>query len=419
MPPPHGDAAAPLRALIFDSWYDTYRGVIILMRVVDGSVGVGTPIRLMNNGKEFTVTEMGVFDPHPTKVMALEAGEVGYLAAVIKDISDAQIGDTVTNAETPAAEPLPGFKKVKPLVFCGLFPTEPEQYEELKEALAKLALNDCSFSYEPETSTALGFGFRCGFLGLLHLEIIFERLEREYNLELITTAPTVVYEAHLIDGSTKLVDNPALMPEEGKLHDIAEPIIHATIHTPSVYIGNVIKICEEHRGIQKNLEYFTMNRAALHYELPLAEVVYDFFDLLKSVTKGYASLDYELTGYRTGDLVKMTILVNDAPVDAFSNIVHRDNAYRRGRDLTLKIRKLIPKQQYEVAIQASVGGRVIARETQKALRKDVTAKCYGGDVTRKRKLLEKQKEGKKRMKAIGKVDIPQEAFLAVLKLDKE
>ncbi|MBI5528916.1 MAG: elongation factor 4 [Deltaproteobacteria bacterium] len=418
-PQPRGDPGAPFRALVFDSWFDSYRGVIVLIRVVDGRVRVGDAIRLMSSGKRFEVTELGIHDPHQVKVDELGSGEVGYLAAVIKDIADAKIGDTITSDETPAAAPLPGFKVAKPMVFCGLFPTEPDQYGGLKEALEKLRLNDSSFSYEPETSKALGFGFRCGFLGLLHLEIIFERLEREYGLELITTAPTVVYEAHLIDGKTMLVDNPALMPDEGKLHDIAEPIIHATIHTPSAYIGNVMKICEEHRGFQKNLEYFTQNRAALHYELPLAEVVYDFFDLLKSVTKGYASLDYDLIGYRTGDLVKMTILVNDQPVDAFSTIVHRDAAYRRGRELTLKIRKLIPKQMYEVAIQASVGGRVLARETQKALRKDVLAKCYGGDVTRKRKLLEKQKEGKKRMKAIGKVEIPQEAFLAVLKLDKE
>jgi GTP-binding protein LepA len=418
-PPPRGNPEGPLRALIFDSWFDNYRGVIVLLRVMDGSLRVGMPITLMANGRRYEVTELGIFDPHPVKVEELFAGEVGYLAAVIRGIADAKIGDTITETDRPASEPLPGFKEVQPMVFCGLFPTEPEQYKDLKEALDKLALNDCSFSYEPETSSALGFGFRCGFLGLLHLEIIFQRLEREYDLELITTAPTVIYEAHKNDGTTVLVDNPALMPEEGKLHDIAEPIIHATIHTPSGFIGNVMKICEEHRGTQKNLEYFTQNRAALHYELPLAEVVYDFFDQLKSVTKGYASLDYDLIGYRTGDLVKMTIMVNDQPVDAFSTIVHREHAYRRARDLTLRIRKLIPKQMYEVAIQAVVGGRVIARESQKALRKDVTAKCYGGDVTRKRKLLEKQKEGKKRMKSIGKVDIPQEAFLAVLKLDKE
>ena len=418
-PKPRGDRNSPARALIFDSWFDQYRGVMVLVRVVDGILTPGMPILLMNSGKCFEISELGIFNPHQEKVSELQAGEVGYLAAVIKNISDAKIGDTITNSDSPAKEPLPGFKEAKPMVFCGLFPTEPDQYGQLKDALEKLALNDSSFSYEPETSTALGFGFRCGFLGLLHLEIIFERLEREYNLELITTAPTVVYEAHLRDGSLKLVDNPALMPDEGRLQDIAEPIIHATIHTPSIYIGNVIKICEEHRGIQKNLEYFTQNRAALHYELPLSEVVYDFFDQLKSVTKGYASLDYELIGYRTGDLVKMTIIVNDVPVDAFSTIVHRESAYRRARELTLKIRKLIPRQMYEVAIQAVVGGRIIARESQKALRKDVLAKCYGGDVTRKRKLLEKQKEGKKRMKSIGKVEIPQEAFLAVLKLDKE
>jgi GTP-binding protein LepA len=416
-PPPHGDPAAPLRALVFDSWFDNYRGVIVLIRGVDGRVRVGDAIRLMSSGRRFEVTELGVYDPHQVRVDELGPGEVGYLAAVIKDIADAKIGDTITSDADPAAGPLPGFKVAKPMVFCGLFPTEPDQYGSLKEALEKLKLNDSSFSYEPETSSALGFGFRCGFLGLLHLEIIFERLEREYGLELITTAPTVVYEAHMKDGSTMLVDNPALMPDEGKLHDIAEPIIHATIHTPSAFIGNVIKICEEHRGIQKNLEYFTQNRAALHYELPLSEVVYDFFDLLKSVTKGYASLDYNLVGYRTGDLVKMTILVNDQPVDAFSTIVHRDAAYRRGRELTLKIRKLIPKQMYEVAIQASVGGRVLARETQKALRKDVLAKCYGGDITRKKKLLEKQKAGKKRMKQVGRVEIPQDAFLAVLRVD--
>ncbi|MBI1947213.1 MAG: elongation factor 4 [Deltaproteobacteria bacterium] len=417
IPPPQGDEGAPLAALIFDSWFDAYRGVVCLVRVVDGTVMPGMKIRLMHNGKEVEVQEVGAFPPHPATLPQLAAGETGFVIANIKDVHDAKTGDTMTSLDNPRSEPLPGFKEVQPVVYAGIFPIDAADYENLKEALAKLKLNDAAIHFEPETSQALGFGFRCGFLGLLHMDVVQERLEREHNLNLITTAPTVVYHVYMNDGSMVVVDNPSKLPDPIRIDRIEEPFITAIIHTPSEHVGAVIKLCEERRGIQKGLNYVTQTRVTVTYELPLAEVVFDFFDRLKTATRGYASFDYDLAGYREDRLVRVDVLVNGDAVDALSIIVHRDRSAQRGRTLCEKMKELIPKQQYQVAIQAAIGGKIIARETLSALRKDVTAKCYGGDITRKRKLLEKQKEGKKRMRQVGTVDIPQEAFLAVLKVD--
>ncbi len=416
IPPPKGDREAPLKALIFDSWYDPYLGVVVLIRMVDGKLYPGQRIRLMSTGKEFEVTKVGVFAPNPTEVDMLVAGEVGFFAAGIKEVRDTKIGDTVTEATRPAREPLPGFREVKPMVFCGLFPVESEQYDELREAVEKLWLNDPAFSYEPENSAALGFGFRCGFQGLLHMEIIQERLEREFNLRLISTAPSVRYRVELTDGQIVEVENPALWPPREKIARVFEPYIRAEIYTPKDYVGAIMRLCEEKRGVQKDLRYLTPQRVQLVYDLPFSEVVLDFFDKLKSYSRGYASLDYQFLDYRPSDLVKLDIYINKQPVDALSLIVHRDKAYYRGRELVSKLREVIPRQLFEVVIQAAIGSKVIARERIPPLRKDVLAKCYGGDVTRKRKLLEKQKEGKKRMKSLGQVEIPQEAFLAILRL---
>ncbi len=417
IPPPVGDEAAPLAALIFDSWFDAYRGVVCLVRVVDGTVKAGMKIRLMHNGKEFEVQEVGAFTPHPAKLPQLAAGETGFVIANIKDVHDAKTGDTMTSLDNPRPAPLPGFKEVQPVVYAGIFPIDAADYENLKEALAKLKLNDSAIHFEPETSQALGFGFRCGFLGLLHMDVVQERLEREHNLNLITTAPTVVYNVYLLDGTHVVVDNPSKLPDQIRIDRIEEPVITAMIHTPAEHVGAVIKLCEDRRGMQKALNFVTQTRVTVVYELPLAEVVFDFFDRLKTATRGYASFDYDLNGYREDRLVKVDVLVNGDAVDALSIIVHKDRSAQRGRVLCEKMKELIPKQQYQVAIQAAIGGKIIARETLSALRKDVTAKCYGGDISRKRKLLEKQKEGKKRMRQVGSVDIPQEAFLAVLKVD--
>ncbi len=416
IPPPKGNRKAPLRALIFDSWYDPYLGVVVLIRMVDGRLYPGQRIRLMSTGREFEVTKVGVFAPNPTAIDMLEAGEVGFFAAGIKEVRETKIGDTVTEADQPAREPLPGFREVKPMVFCGLFPVESDQYEELREAVEKLWLNDPAFTYEPETSAALGFGFRCGFQGLLHMEIIQERLEREFSLRLISTAPSVRYRIELINGEIIEVENPALWPPRDKISKVLEPYIRAEIYTPKEYIGPIMKLCEEKRGIQKDIRYLSPQRVQLIYDLPFAEVVLDFFDRLKSCSRGYASMDYQFLDYRPSDLVKLDILINKQPVDALSIIVHREKAYYRGRELVSKLREVIPRQLFEVVIQAAIGSRVVARERIPPLRKDVLAKCYGGDVTRKRKLLEKQKEGKKRMKNLGHVEIPQEAFMAILRL---
>jgi GTP-binding protein LepA len=415
--PPHGEPAASLKALIFDSWFDTYRGAVCLVRLFDGTLQPGMKIQMMSTGKPFEVQEVGVFDPHPRAVPRLNAGEVGFLTAGIKEVADTRVGDTITEAGRPTAQPCSGFKAAKPMVFAGLFPTDPGGYDNLRDALLKLRLNDSAFTYEPETSAALGFGFRCGFLGLLHMEIVQERLEREYELSLITTAPTVIYRVIETDGTVLEIDNPAKLPPPQKIESIEEPIVKAVIYVPTEFVGNILQLCEDKRGVQLALQYVGTTRVMLTYELPLAEIVFDFFDRLKSLSKGYASLDYEVVGYREGDLIKLDILVNQSPVDALSIIVHRDRAYHRGRELAQKLRALIPRQMYEVAIQAAIGAKVIARETVKAFRKDVIAKCYGGDITRKRKLLERQKEGKRRMKQVGNVEIPQEAFLAVLKVE--
>ena len=419
LPAPRGNPDAPLKALIFDSWYDSYQGVVTLFRVVDGAVRLGDTIRLMSTGKEYEVLRLGVFSPEAADVRELTAGEVGFLCGSIKELGDARVGDTITLADNPAAVPVPGFKEVKPMVFCGLYPTASDDYENLKAALEKLQLNDAAFSFEPETSQALGFGFRCGFLGLLHMEIIQERLEREFEVGLIATAPSVVYKVDTVDGKTLEIDNPSHLPDPTKTRALYEPYVSMDIHVPNEYVGNVMKLCEEKRGTQKNLHYLAANRVVVTYEMPFAEIVYDFFDRLKSATRGYASMDYQPIDYRESDLVRLDILLNSEPVDALAVIVHRDKAYVYGRSLALKLKRTIPRQLFQVAIQAAIGQKIIARETVSAFRKDVTAKCYGGDITRKRKLLEKQKEGKKRMKRMGNVELPQEAFLAALKVGDE
>jgi GTP-binding protein LepA len=415
VPPPRGQRGGPTRALIFDSWFDPYHGAVVLVRVVDGSLTRGQQIRLMSADKVFEITRVGVFSPHPQEVASLGVGEVGFVMAGIKSVHDARIGDTVTEADRPAPEPLPGFRPTKPMVFSGLYPADAGEYDALRDAVEKLRLNDSSFTYEPETSMALGFGFRCGFLGLLHMEIVQERLEREFGLTLVTTAPTVAYQVALRSGDRVLIDSPAKLPSALEMDHIEEPFILATIHVPSEHLGSVLALCEERRGRQRDLRFSGQTRALLHYELPLSEIVLDFYDRLKSVSKGYASMDYEHLEFRTSALVKLDIRINGEIVDALSVIVHRDRAYQRGRELTGRLRELIPRQMFEVVIQAAIGSKVIAREAIRALRKNVTAKCYGGDITRKRKLLERQKEGKRRMKQVGRVEIPQEAFLAVLR----
>jgi GTP-binding protein LepA len=414
IPPPAGAAKAPLRALIFDSHYDPYKGVIAYIRVVDGAVAKGMQVRMLATGKEFEINEVGFFRPALSRVNELRTGEVGFIAASIKNVKDCQVGDTVTEASRPSSVSLPGYRKVTPMVYCGLYPMDTVDYESLRDALEKLKLNDASLIYEPETSEALGFGFRCGFLGLLHMEIIQERLEREYGLGLITTAPNVVYRVTTAAGETFDMENPSKLPPVGKLDYIEEPFVKATIMAPRDYVGAIMELCQERRGIFTNMEYMSVNRVILSYDMPLSEIIYDFFDQLKSRSKGYASLDYEVAGYRQSHLVKLDILIAGEVLDALSSIVHSDKAYFRGRHFVEKLRGLIPRQMFEISIQAAIGNKIIARETVKAVRKDVLAKCYGGDITRKRKLLEKQKEGKKRMKQVGNVEIPQEAFMAVL-----
>jgi GTP-binding protein LepA len=419
LPAPSGRPDAPLKALIFDSWYDAYRGVVIVIRVIDGTIRTGMRIRLMAQTQDYDAEQLGIFTPKSVPVDELSAGEVGFLVANVKRIGDAKIGDTITEASRPTAEPFPGFKELKPMVFAGLYPVEGHEYPELRDALEKLRLNDASFFYEPETSVALGFGFRCGFLGLLHMEIVQERLEREFDMDLVTTAPGVLYRVTMTDGTMEEIDSPAKLPDPGRIKVIEEPVITAMILTPAEHVGGILQLCQDKRGVKKSLEYLATDRVLITYELPFNEVVLDFYDKLKTLSRGYASLDYHVTGYWPSPLVKLDILVNGDPVDALSIIVHRDMAYERGRLLASKMRELIPRQMFEVAIQAAIGGRIIARESVKALRKNVLAKCYGGDITRKRKLLEKQKEGKKRMKRVGRVEIPQEAFLAVLRMGTE
>ena len=414
IPPPPGSEDRPLKALIFDSWFDNYQGVIVLVRVFDGRVKAGSRILLMATGASFEVLQVGIFSPKMTPVKELAAGEVGYIIASIKNVADTKIGDTITDAQKPAAEPCPGYKDIKPMVFCGFYPTLTHQYENLRDALNKLRLNDASFTFEPETSLALGFGFRCGFLGLLHMEIVQERLEREFDLSLLSTAPTVVYRVTQLDGSVLYVENPASLPDQ--YETIEEPFVLTTIFVPKDFIGPILDLCQEKRGEQKSFHFIGKDRIKVEYELPLNEILWDFYDKLKSFSKGYASMDYDFLGYKESDLVKLNIMLNGEVVDALSLIVHKDKAYYKGRQLTEKLREIIPRQMYEVAIQAAIGNKIIARETVKAIRKDVLAKCYGGDITRKRKLLEKQKEGKKRMKQVGRIELPQEAFLAVLKV---
>jgi GTP-binding protein LepA len=416
VPPPGGDAEAPLKALIFDSWFDPYHGAVAVVRVFEGCIRRGNRIMLMSSGSRFQVTRVGIFVPGLIEADSLGPGEVGFFMAAIKEVAETKIGDTVTDVERPATSPLPGFKTVKPMVFSGLYPTESTGYEPLRDAMEKLRLNDSAFSYEPESSLALGFGFRCGFLGLLHMDIVRERLEREFELSLIATAPTVAYRITKTTGEVLTIESPAKMPNAGDIEKIEEPYILATVHVPETYLGGVLKLCEDKRGRQRGLRYLGPTRISLEYELPLNEVVLDFYDRLKSVSKGYASLDYEYLDLRPGDLVRLDVRINGDPVDALSLIVHRDRAYTQGRDVIEKMRELIPRQMFEVVIQAALGTKIIARETVRPLRKNVTAKCYGGDITRKRKLLERQKEGKKRMKQVGRVEIPQEAFLAVLKV---
>lgn len=420
IPAPTGDSTAPLRALVFDSQYDSYRGVIVYMRLIDGCIAPGDEVRMMATGAQFQVVECGYMKPlglSPTEQLC--AGEVGYFTASIKNVGDARVGDTVTNAENPAKQPLPGYRKVQPMVFSGVYPADGAKYPDLRDALEKLQLNDASLTFEAESSIALGFGYRCGFLGLLHMEIVQERLEREYNLDLITTAPSVVYKIKMTDGEEQMIDNPLNYPDPSKLDWAEEPFVKANIMSPSEYVGNIMELCTERRGIYKDMKYIDAGRVELHYELPLNEIIYDFFDALKSRTRGYASLDYELIGYRRSNLVKLDVLLNGDIVDALSFIVHTDKAYARARRIVEKLKENIPRQLFEVPVQAAIGTKIIARETIKALRKDVLAKCYGGDITRKKKLLEKQKEGKKRMRSLGSVEVPQEAFMAVLKLDED
>ncbi|MFN3583812.1 translation elongation factor 4 [Phenylobacterium sp.] len=418
LPPPKGDRDAPLKALLVDAWYDQYLGVVVLVRVFDGTLKVGQKVKMMQTGAEYQIDRLGVFRPKQTEVAELGPGEVGFITASIKEVAHAAVGDTITDLKKPTDRPLPGFREVQPVVFCGLFPVDAADFEDLRAAIGRLRLNDASFTYEMETSAALGFGFRCGFLGLLHLEIIQERLSREFDLDLIATAPSVVYRVKLTNGDEIELHNPADLPDPVKIESIAEPWIKATIFTPDEYLGSIIKLCQDRRGEQRELSYVG-NRAMVVYDLPLNEVVFDFYDRLKSISKGYASFDYSIEAYRVGDLVKMSILVNGEPVDALSMLVHRDRAEARGRGMVEKMKELIPPHMFQIPIQAAIGGRIIARETVRALRKDVTAKCYGGDATRKRKLLDKQKEGKKRMRQFGKVEIPQEAFIAALKMDAD
>ncbi|MBX3445906.1 MAG: translation elongation factor 4 [Parvibaculaceae bacterium] len=417
LPAPRGDAKAPLKAMLVDSWYDAYLGVVVLVRVIDGELKKGQRVKMMGTGGTYTIDQVGIFRPKKETVASLTPGEIGFFTASIKEVADTRVGDTVTEEKRPCAEALPGFKPAQPVVFCGLFPVDAAEFEDLRDAMGKLRLNDASFEYEMETSAALGFGFRCGFLGLLHLEIIRERLEREFNIDLITTAPSVIYQLHMVDGSVKEMHNPADMPDPTRIDHIEEPWIRATILVPDEYLGAVLKLCEDRRGSQIDLTY-AGSRAMLVYRLPLNEVVLDFYDRLKSVSRGYASFDYQIEGYEHGDLVKMSILVNEEPVDALATIVHRSRAEQRGRVMCEKLKELIPKHLFKIPIQAAIGGRVIARETISAMRKDVTAKCYGGDITRKRKLLEKQKEGKKKMRQFGRVEIPQDAFISALKMDE-
>ncbi len=416
IPPPSGDENAPAKGLIIDSWFDNYQGVVVLARMFEGRISPGQKIAFMSTGRTFEIQKVGVFSPHPKEVDSLGPGEVGFVIANIKDVMETKVGDTITDAKSPAAIPLPGFKVIRPMVFAGFYPVVSDHYAQLRSAIEKLRLNDSSFTAEPETSVALGFGFRCGFLGLLHLEIIQERLEREYGVELITTAPTVGYRAILRDGSMVEVDSPARLPEPIELDKIEEPVILATIHLPSEHLGGVIKLCEERRGIQRQMKFLSSNRVILEYELPLNEIVLDFYDKLKTASRGYASMDYELLEFRPANLVKLDILINGEKVDALSLIIHRDHSYYKGRDVAERLRKLIPRQLFEVVIQAAIGSKVIARETVRAITKNVIAKCYGGDITRKKKLLERQKEGKKRMKQVGTIEIPQEAFLSILKV---
>ena len=417
VPPPKAERDKPLRALIFDSWFDAYQGVIVLVRLMEGSVKKGDRIKFMATDRNYEVLKLGKNAPFPVGVETLESGEVGFIICGIKDIRDVKVGDTVTTYKSPALEPLPGFQRIKPMVFAGIFPIDVTDYENLKDALDKLALNDSSLAYETEKSAALGFGYRVGFLGLLHMEIVQERLEREFNLNLITTAPTVVYRIHMHDGTTKMLENPSQMPDETKILKMEEPYVKVTIHTPTEFIGGLLKLCEDKRGTQIKMDYVTEKKVIIEYKLPMNEMVMDFYDRLKSISKGYASLEYEFMDFEESDLVKMDILINGEPIDALSLVVHRSKAQTRGRALAEKMKELIPRQQYQVAIQAAIGAKIVARETLGALRKDVTAKCYGGDISRKRKLLERQKEGKKRMKQIGTVDVPQEAFLAILKVE--
>ena len=420
IPAPQGDETAPLRALVFDSIYDSYRGVIVYVRVMDGSIHAGDTMRLMATGAEFTVVEVGYMRPTSLEPCErLAAGEVGYITASIKTVADARVGDTVTLASNPAAEPLPGYRKVNPMVFCGIYPADGADYENLRDALEKLQLNDASLSYEPETSGALGFGFRCGFLGLLHLEIIQERLEREYNLDLVTTVPSVVYHITTTSGEMLEIDNPTMYPDLGQIATCEEPVTEAHIYAPPDYVGAIMDLCQDRRGVFKDMKYLAPDRVDIHYELPLNEIIYDFFDVLKSRTRGYASFDYEIIGYQKSSLVKLDVVLNGEVIDALSFIIHADKAYPRARRIAEKLKDNIPRQMFEIPIQICIGGKVIARETVKAMRKDVLAKCYGGDITRKKKLLEKQKEGKKRMRRFGKVEVPQEAFMAVLKLDDD
>ncbi len=419
LPAPKGNPNAPLKALVFDSYYDSYRGVVVFLRIIDGEVKVGDKIRFMANGKEFEVTEVGIKTPNEKKCQKLQAGEVGYLTAAIKSIRDIAVGDTITLADNPASEPLKGYRKMNPMVYCGLYPTDNDKYNDLRDALEKLQLNDSALTYEPESSKALGFGFRLGFLGLLHMDVVQERLEGEYGLNLIATAPSVVYKVYKTDGQIIEIDNPAFMPDASTIDHIEEPYVKASIMVPNDYIGAVMELASDKRGIYQEMIYIDDNRNQLIYEIPLSEVIFEFFDRLKSATKGYASMDYEMIGYRPANMVKMDILINGDPVDALSIIVHRDQAYKRGQVITSKLKELLPKQQFEIPIQAAVGAKIIARTNIKSLRKNVLAKCYGGDISRKKKLLEKQKEGKKRMKAVGSVEIPQEAFMAVLSMDDE